>query len=241
MAQVCALVFINLVLVLAIAGTLVALLTDNWYRVDTYSTDVTSRQTYNFHYGLWRLCYDEIPPNVANSERFKRNGDCIFIHEELIQRDEENMDYGRRLRLHLSRTVVGCSIAAAAIQLGVLVSLVCGVWPGGCDPVKRPCLYLSTSLLLMLATMSGMASGICFIALRDLDNTTFTDSKFKDPSLFPPPPPGDANQNYHWSFMIHWIATGLALVDSFVLLCLLRNSYETVNEKFKQYNRHNNI
>ncbi|KAK7502403.1 hypothetical protein BaRGS_00006356 [Batillaria attramentaria] len=168
--------------------------------------------------------------DLAQSSSYRRDGDCIYIHEELIQKHEEDLDFDHRLRLHLSRTVVGCSIAAAALQLAVLVSLLCGVWPGQCDVIRRSRLYLATSLILMLATMSGVASGICFIALRDLDNTTF-----KDMVVMPPPPPSSTNQNYDWSFMVHWIGTGLALVDSFILLCLLRNSYESVNDDVKYY------
>ena len=52
----------------------------------------------------------------------------------------------------MSRTVLGCSIAAAAVMLACLISLMCGVWPARCDPIKRPRLYLATSILLLLAS-----------------------------------------------------------------------------------------
>ena len=81
--------------------------------------------------------------------------------------------------------------------------------------------------------MCGIASGICFIAVRDLDNTTF-----RTRAVMPPAVPEYASQTFDWSFMLHWIATGLCFVDSFLLLCLLKNSYECVNEeaKFSPYN-----
>nr|KAG5710481.1 hypothetical protein BaRGS_022299 [Batillaria attramentaria] len=64
MGHLCALVCVLLILLLALAATLVALLTDNWYRVDTddiINPSNYTKQRYNFHYGLWRLCYDDVP------------------------------------------------------------------------------------------------------------------------------------------------------------------------------------
>ena len=55
----------------------------------------------------------------------------------------------------MSRAVLGCSIAAAAVMLACLISLMCGVWPARCDPVKKPRLYLATSILLLLASESS--------------------------------------------------------------------------------------
>jgi hypothetical protein len=76
--------------------------------------------------------------------------------------------------------------------------------------------------------MCGIASGVCFIALRDLDNETS-----RSQTVMPPVVPEYASQDYYWSFMLHWIGTGLAFVDSFILLCLMKNSYESVNEDYK--------
>ena len=90
-----------------------------------------------------------------------------------------------------------------------------------------------SSFFLLSPAMCGITSGICFIAVRDLDNTTF-----RTRAVIPPAVPEYASQSFHWSFMLHWIATGLAFVDSCLLLCLLKNSYERVNDnsKFSPYN-----
>ena len=80
--------------------------------------------------------------------------------------------------------------------------------------------------------MCGITSGICFIAVRDLDKETF-----RTVTVTPPVPPEFATQSYDWSFMLHWIGTGLAFLDSFILLCLLKNNYDYVNDdsKFSPY------
>lgn len=77
--------------------------------------------------------------------------------------------------------------------------------------------------------MCGIASGISFIALRDLDATTF-----RSRLVTPPTWPAFSKGSYEWSFMLHWIATGLSLVVSFLLLCLMRNSYDTVKRDSKR-------
>ena len=42
--------------------SIVALLTDNWYEVSTIAiVNSNDQRFYNFHYGLWRLCYDNMP------------------------------------------------------------------------------------------------------------------------------------------------------------------------------------
>ncbi|KAK7113636.1 uncharacterized protein [Littorina saxatilis] len=235
MGQYYVLVLVLFLLLASLALTIVALLTDNWYRVHTPdNVNPEAKKKYNFHFGLWRLCYEDMPEAIANDESYDKEGSsCIFIHKALIQKDEESMDYDSKLRLHLSRTVLGCNIAAAAVMLFSMIALMCGVWPAKCDNVKKPGLFLSVSILLLFATLCGIASGVCFIAVRDLDNTTV-----RTKAVLPPAVPLYASQMFDWSFMLHWIGTGLAFVDSFLLLCLLKNSYDLVNEgpaKFTPY------
>lgn len=71
--------------------------------------------------------------------------------------------------------------------------------------------------------MCGIVSGISFIALRDIDR--------KDRAMYP----DGVSSQYGWSFMVTWISSGLNLVDSFILLCLLRTVYDDVNEGNKYY------
>jgi hypothetical protein len=62
MGHICALVIVLFILIASLACILVALLTDNWYKVttpDNINPDL--KKSYNFQYGLWRLCYDDMP------------------------------------------------------------------------------------------------------------------------------------------------------------------------------------
>ena len=66
--------------------------------------------------------------------------------------------------------------------------------------------------------MAGIASGICFIAMRDIDETSR--------EIYP----DDVNRSYAWSFMLAWAGTGIVLLQGFVFLCLLRMDYDDVAE-----------
>lgn len=66
--------------------------------------------------------------------------------------------------------------------------------------------------------MAAISSGICFIALRDLDKTSR--------AIYPV----NVELRYDWSFIIGWVATGLCLLEGFVFLALLRMDYEDVAE-----------
>ena len=79
-------------------------------------------------------------------------------------------------------------------------------------------LNIFLSYLFLLIAMAAIASGICFIALRDLDKT----SRAIYPLM--------VVTKYTWSFIIGWVATGLCLLEGFVFLCLLRMDYEDVGE-----------
>lgn len=230
MGQVCLVTVVFIIMVASLAVILVALLTDNWYRVHTADNiNPELKKSYNFHYGLWRLCYDDMPTAISSDSSYKKDGgSCVYIHDWLIQKNEDELSLGSRVRIHLSRAVLGCSIAAAAAVLASLISLTCGVWPGRCARVQRPFLYFVTSMFLFLGTICGFVSGICFIAVRDLDNETF-----RTVAVRPPAVPEYTSQEYYWSFMLHWIGSGLAFVDSFILLCMMRNVYQSVNEANK--------
>jgi len=66
--------------------------------------------------------------------------------------------------------------------------------------------------------MAAIASGICFIAMRDLDKS----SRLQYPT--------DVSLRYDWSFILGWVGTGLALLEGFMFLALLRMDYEDVAE-----------
>ena len=74
----------------------------------------------------------------------------------------------------MSRTVLGCSIAAAAVMLACLISLMCGVWPARCDPLKKPRLYLATSILLLLASESSASLPFCSRRYPSARKTPYT-------------------------------------------------------------------
>ena len=65
MGQWCGLVVVMFMLLSSLACIIVALLTDNWYKVsteDNINPDI--KKANNFHYGQWRLCYDEMPTGI---------------------------------------------------------------------------------------------------------------------------------------------------------------------------------
>ncbi|ESO87432.1 hypothetical protein LOTGIDRAFT_235099 [Lottia gigantea] len=205
---------------------LVAILTDHWYNVQADSLgNSTFQSKWTYHYGIWKKCYESLPSDTpVVKERVGSNGNCIFIYEDMIQSHEDTLPYDDQLYLHLTRCFVAFAILCGGIQLFTILTLICGVWPADCHNIKRSKIYLGAALMLLLATICGSVSGICFIALRDLD---------VDPqNLYPQ---GVAS-NYDWSFMIHWISTGMCIVESCILLCLLKESYDDVAEKFSYYN-----
>ncbi|XP_076458421.1 uncharacterized protein LOC143292117 [Babylonia areolata] len=239
MDHLCKLGIVFFLMLVSLTLTLLALLTDNWYRVHTDpNVDPEVRRRYNFHFGLWRQCYDRMPADIATDSRYTKEGSsCVFIYQQLVKKQEDSLDKDSQLRLHLSRTVLGCSIAAAAMTLFSVLTLICGVWPSGRHHQlnRRGCVYLSTALLLLCATMCGIASGVSFIAVRDLDNTVLRRHDLVPSSmlLLPPAVPAYASQAYDWSFMSHWVGTALVFLDSLLLMCMLRTTYQFVEEGSK--------
>ncbi|KAL8597314.1 hypothetical protein ACOMHN_056077 [Nucella lapillus] len=139
----------------ALTFSLLALLTDNWYHVTTDpDIDPEVKQRYNYHFGLWRLCYDRMPKDMAADPQYRKDGSsCIFIYRQLLHRQEHTLDDDARLRLHLSRTVMGGSIAEAAFTLFAVLSLMCGVWPSSkLTAARQGCVFLGTAILLLLAS-----------------------------------------------------------------------------------------
>ena len=84
------------------------------------------------------------------------------------------------------------------------------------------CIYVNFLIFSMFSSfipaMAGIASGICFIALRDIDETSR--------EIYP----SEVDRKYSWSFMLGWAGTGLVLVHGFIFLCLLRMDYDDVGE-----------
>ncbi|XP_041362266.1 uncharacterized protein LOC121378254 [Gigantopelta aegis] len=215
--QYCMLIFILFILLAAFGLNIVGILTDNWYEVKTTdpSLNSTTKHAWNYHYGMWRRCFDTIPEGIPITER---SGKCITTYRDLIKRNEDALTNDERIKLHVSRAHVAFAIVCGAAELSALIVLLCGMWPGNCRRVLKGGLFLTTSLILFFATICGITSGICFIALRDLDQSRY--------AIYP----DGVTSNYTWSFMIHWIGTGLCLVDSFILLCLIRRTYDDVTE-----------
>lgn len=69
--------------------------------------------------------------------------------------------------------------------------------------------------------MCGIASGICFIALRDMDSTSR--------NIYP----NGAIVQYDFSFMLEWAANTVCILEGFVFLCLLKMDYNDITETGK--------
>ncbi|KAK3583027.1 hypothetical protein CHS0354_005672 [Potamilus streckersoni] len=92
---------------------------------------------------LWRLNKDVAPED--------RQGDCQFTYKHFIKREESAMSYGDWKYLNLERSWVGLLISSAAIQLFTVLALICGLWPGDCNPIKKVTLYVIAAVFSLLA------------------------------------------------------------------------------------------
>lgn len=65
----CAIGFSVFLMISALALTLVSVYFDRWYKVDASgNSNLTIKNTYSYHYGMWRKCYlHEIPARKYNS------------------------------------------------------------------------------------------------------------------------------------------------------------------------------
>lgn len=213
--------FSALFLILVSLGLIVtSIVTDYWYEVDgSSSTNATVVRSFSYSLGMWRKCYKNGIPIDAPAQ--DRQGDCVFTYKALTKRAEDDMPASDYRYLSLERSWLALMITAAGLELFTILTLICGLWPGECRTFKRSTLYLVAALMSLLASMAGIASGICFIALRDLDHTS------RDTF------PAKVDTAYGWSFILAWIGTGLALVEGFMFLCLLRMDYDDVGESGK--------
>lgn len=210
--------FAVMFLILASLGLLVtSIVTEYWYEVNgEASTNATLRREYSYHMGMWRKCYRHgIPLDIPLEYR---QGDCVLTYKNLTMRAEDNMSSDDYRYLSMERSWVALMITAAALLLFTILAVICGLWPGDCHSIKRSTLYLIAAIMCLLAAMAAIASGICFIALRDLDITKR--------HVFPP----EVELSYRWSFILGWVGTGLSLIDGFLFLGLLKMDYEDVAE-----------
>lgn len=80
--------------------------------------------------------------------------------------------------------------------------------------------YIFNSFFIISA-MAGVASNVCFMALRDLDeNKNY---------IYP----AKTEIKYDWTFMTSWVGTGLCFILAFMYICLLCVDYDDVNETGK--------
>ncbi|KAK3767532.1 hypothetical protein RRG08_003964 [Elysia crispata] len=206
-----------LILVASLAATIVAILTDHWYSVETdgvFSESEKRENTYSF--GLWRRCYDHQPPSLsANGQLSNKGRDCMTIYEDLIPSSETNMTSDEKLVMNLSRSYICLALVNAVATLATILTLLCGAWPGDCNRMRKVSLYACALVIQVFAMLTSIASGVCFIAARDVE----TDDLHLYHGL---------DTEYSWSFMVHWIGAGLAVLAGFILMGMLRWSHEDV-------------
>ncbi|KAL3877248.1 hypothetical protein ACJMK2_034981 [Sinanodonta woodiana] len=217
------LLFLALFLILvSLALIVTCVVTDFWYEADGTAKEIvndTIKRNFSYRFGMWRKCYTQgVPIEVAPEDR---QGDCQFTYKHFIKREESAMSYADWKYLNLERSWVGLLISSAAIQLFTVLALICGLWPGDCNPIKKVTLYVIAAVFSLLAAMCGIAGCICFIALRDIDITSN--------NIYP----DKVTHRYSWSFMLAWIGTGLCIVEGFLFICLLRMDYDDVGESNK--------
>ncbi|XP_069124171.1 transmembrane protein 178B-like [Argopecten irradians] len=218
----CLLFFALLFLLVSLGLTLASIVTDYWYTADaTSATNQTVQNVFSYHFGMWRKCYTYNIPDSVPDER--RAGMCGYTYQDLIPVREDTRTFEQKRYLHLERSWLGCMLACAAVQVFSVLTLICGLWPADCKSIKKSSLYLVSAILSLIAGMCGIASGICFIALRDHD--------IYSRMIYP----SQVTYSYGWSFALGWGGTGLCLLEGFIFLCLLRKDYDDVNET-RKYN-----
>lgn len=72
--------------------------------------------------------------------------------------------------------------------------------------------------LFVQLAMAGVAGGVCFIAAREVEDKEL----LKYSGLI---------TKYGWSFMLEWISSGLCLVNGFLILCLIKFTYQKVKNQ----------
>lgn len=211
----CLLFMVMFTILISLALIVTSIVTDFWYQVDgSNSKNATIATEFSYAFGMWRRCYKNGIP--ASETAAERQGDCVFKYKDYVKPAEDSLSTEEYRYISLQRSWVGLMIAAAGLQLFTVLALICGLWPGECKSIKRSTLYLVAALLSLIATMAAVASGISFIALRDIDRITR--------KIYPT----DVDMWYQWSFMLGWIGTGLCLVEGFMFLGLLRMDYDNV-------------
>ncbi|XP_064594421.1 uncharacterized protein LOC135461322 [Liolophura sinensis] len=210
--QYAALVLAFLFCISGIALIAISIGTDNWYHVMTAQGDATP----SYHFGLWRRCYDNtIPAEIPKEDLVGLSNNCL--HLELVKAQEWLLAPSEQLRMHLLRSHVGLICTSCVLQFSTLIILILGLWPSGscgCKSFRQSVVYLGTGLLSLLSTIAGMAGGICFIALRDLEEESRDTYRKSD------------LRYYDWSFVLSWVSTGLCLCQSAIFLFLYRFAYD---------------
>ncbi|KAL5018053.1 hypothetical protein ScPMuIL_003775 [Solemya velum] len=221
-ARMCLLFFVLFITLASMALTLTGIVTDFWYTVDGSESSISAVQTnFSYHFGMWRRCFTKgIPMGYDTKDIY---GDCVYTYRELAPLLEQDMNFEDARYLHLERSWVGCAIASAGVQLFTLLVVICGLWPGDCKRIKARSVHLAASIMTLLAGMCGIASGICFIALRDIDETT--DKIY----------PTGVTQKYDYSFIVAWVGCGLCIVEGFIYLCLLKSDKDDDSESKYSY------
>ncbi|RUS79593.1 hypothetical protein EGW08_012641 [Elysia chlorotica] len=213
-----------LILVTSLAATIVAILTDHWYLVETEGvvSEIQKREnTYSF--GLWRRCYDNQPPSLSpNGQLTNRGRDCMAIYKDLIPKSESNMTSDQELVMNLSRSYICLALGSAAAILATIITLLCGAWPADCKQWRKVSLYACALAVQVVAILSSIASGVCFIAARDVE----TDDLHLYRGL---------DTEYGWSFMVHWVGAGLNVIAGFILICMMRWTHEDVGVLDQNY------
>lgn len=212
----CALFTALLLLLVSIGLIVTSVVTDFWYKASNDSNNATVKRDFNYHFGMWRKCYENGIPTFEPAEN--RQGDCVFTYKDMVKRAEDNMPWEDYRYLSLERSWVALMITAGGLELFTIIVLIFGLWPGDCKAIRRSSIYLIAAVMSLLGAMAAIASGICFIALRDIDETSR--------KIYP----NEVDRDYSWSFILAWVGTGLVLIQGFIFLCLLRMDYDDVGE-----------
>ncbi|XP_061175744.1 uncharacterized protein LOC133184683 [Saccostrea echinata] len=216
--QLCLLFLVLCMILISLGLILTSIVTDYWYTVKNDNSNTTVANTFSYSFGMWRKCYSkEVPKDVPYERRVNK---CAYTYQDLIPRVMPKKAEDERY-LHMERAWVGCAVASAGIQIFAILTMICGLWPAKCNDAKRSTLYLAASILCLIAGMCGIASGICFIALRDMDSTS------RD--IYP----NNTTVQYNFSFMLEWAANSLCILEGFVFLCLLKMDYNDITETGK--------
>jgi len=236
-------VILSISTVFALVGIVLAAIafsTDNWseYNVDRELIFLNMRNNASFResmtpvinktfqyfdrtYGLFRVCFPVNVPDESGSYRSPFGSNCVNIRDYQIPEDEtitRNWSKDQRTRMHLMRTTVAFYIVGLFFLGLCLLTGIIGCWR------RHAGLILATGILLLFATLFLAAAMAVWHGVDYMSREVIRADGFE--LTWQPWLKILTVINYGWSYIISWVAIGLILIASLLMLAAYRSMKE---------------